>query len=122
MKNIFRFSFIAAISLLVSACGTSPEKKRAEEYQRIQAQNEKYEWQVNFCRTKGISPQNPSFKACMDWAKAEQDLQAALAARCAPNWFGVASALAQPQLGGFAASVGTASQEMSRQRSANGCN
>lgn len=112
----------SSMTIILSGCGTSPEQRRAEENQRIQEQRAKYEWQLNFCRKKGTTPQDPTFKSCMDWAKAEQDLQAAQAARCAPNWFGVASAFAQPQLGGFAASAGNASQELSRQQSANGCN
>lgn len=122
-KNLTNYLFLFFSTLtILSGCGTSPEQRRAEENQRVQAQRAKYEWQVNFCRKKGITPQDSSFRACMDWAKAEQDLQAAQAARCAPNWFGVASAFAQPQLGGFGASAGSASQELARQQSANGCN
>ncbi len=116
------FVLFVSTFAIFSGCSTSPEQKRAEETQRIQAQRANYDWQVNFCRNRGIVPQDSSFNACMKWAKAEQDLQAAQAARCTPNWFGVASAFAQPQLGGFAASAGSASQELARQRSVNGCN
>ncbi|MEY4277666.1 MAG: hypothetical protein RI975_932 [Pseudomonadota bacterium] len=115
-------SILFIASTMLSACGSSPEQRWAEENQRIQTQRARYDWQVNFCRKKGITPQDSSFTACMNWAKAELDVIDARAARCSPNWFGVAGAFAQPQLGGFAASAGSASQELARQQSANGCN
>lgn len=116
-----RFSSLLVVAL-ISACASSPEQRRAEEYQRLQDQRAQYQWQVDFCRNKGITAKDSTFSACIDWAKAEQDLQAAQIARCSPNWFRIAGAFAQPQLGGFTASLGSANQELARQRDVNGCN
>jgi hypothetical protein len=117
----YRNSYLVLILALISACAISPEQRAAEENRRMQVQRAKYQWQVNFCSDKGITPQSTSFNSCLDWAKAEQDLQAAQAARCSTNWFAVSSAFAQPQLGGFASSLGSASQELAKQNDRNGC-
>ncbi len=115
-----RFFFVIFVVLL-TACATSPEQQRAEQNQRKQAEEAKYQWKVDFCRKKRITAQHPSFDACLRLAQSTLDVQAAEAARCAPNWFAISAALAKPQLGGFSASVGDASKEMARQQDANGC-
>ena len=115
-----RFFFIIFAALL-TACASSPEQKRAEQNQRMEAEVAKYQWKLDFCRKKGFTTQHPSFDACWRLAQSTLDVQAAEAARCAPNWFAISAALAKPQLGGFSASVGDASKEMARQQNANGC-
>jgi hypothetical protein len=115
-----RFFFVMFTALL-TACASSPEQQRAEQNQRQQAEAAKYQWKVDFCRKKGITSQHPSFDACLRLAQSTLDVQAAEAARCAPNWFAISAALAKPQLGGFSASVGDASKEMARQKSTAGC-
>lgn len=87
----------------------------------MQVEADKYQWKVDFCRKKGVTAQHSSFDACLRWAQSTLDVQAAEAAKCAPNWFAISAALAKPQLGGFSASVGDASKEMARQQNANGC-
>lgn len=52
-------------------------------------------------------------------SKAQEDYASALEQRFAqPNWFNVAAGFAKPQLGGFLASIGSASQALGEQQEA----
>ncbi|MDE1892568.1 MAG: hypothetical protein KGI13_08760 [Betaproteobacteria bacterium] len=118
MKKFLILILSVNIIFLLSGC-SSYQAKVAE--QRRQLEQSNYEWKKQFCLNKGIQPNDNNFNACMNLAQAQLNYNNARMQRCQTNWFGIASAFAKPQLGGFGASLGSANEEMARQKEANDC-